>query len=156
MWHLLALVNWQDQAQEMQIDLSRIWFRSPYFVPASANSRGQAGVIANGQRVGQPAVSRNGALRLAPAEPWSPPIPGQRPARFPGSRDKHLGGISARSPSQPAGDRVASGKIWLSLPRLPQRVTCNGAPAQFELSRTDCCITLDTAQTAVIRLGWGP
>ncbi len=59
-------------------------------------------------RVGQPARSRNGALRLASAEPSSAPIPGQRPARFPGSRDQRLGGISARSPFKPAETRARS------------------------------------------------
>ena len=87
----------------------RIWSRSRRSVPLREFWRGQAGVIANGRfELGSLPVSRNGALRLAPAEPWSTPIPGQRPARFPGSRDKRLGGISAHPPFSACGDRVAS------------------------------------------------
>jgi hypothetical protein len=47
------------------------------------------------------------------------------------------------------------GKIWVSLPLPPQQVTCNGTPAQFELSGMTCCIQLDTQETAGIQLDWG-
>ncbi len=156
MWHLLALVNWQDQAQEMQLDLSSFGLdpTAPYHLREFW--RGQAGVIANGRfELGSLPAHGTALCALRPLNPGAPQYLGSDLHVSQGleintwEASPHALHFSLRRPGR------VRGKIWVSLPRLPQQVSCNGAPAQFELNGTDCCITLDAAETASIQLGWG-
>jgi alpha-galactosidase len=155
MWHLLALINWQDQAQETELDLSQFGLDPglPYHVREFW--RGQAGIIEAGRlHLGSLPAHGTALCALRPLTATAPQYLGS---------DLHVSqGLEVNTWDASSHDLRFSirrpgriqGKIWVSLPRPPQAAICNETPVQFELSGTICCIQLDTQETARIQLDW--
>ena len=156
-WHLLALVNWQDQAQEMELDLDGYGLdpRQPYY--AREFWRGAMGICEEGRfRLGSLPAHGTALCVIRPLA--------DEESQYLGS-DLHVSqGLEVKTwEILPQGVRFSiqrpgamKGKIWVRLPRQPGKVICNGLPIQYELSDAVCCLQLDTQETAAIQLGWKP
>jgi alpha-galactosidase len=155
-WHLLALINWQEQAQEMELDLAQFGLNPDLLYHVREFWRGQAGIIEAGRiQLGSLPAHGTALCAVRPLTAAEPQYLGSDLHVSQGlevntwDASSHHLRFSIQRPGR------IRGKIWLSLPHPPQHVACNGTSAQFELSETACCILLDTQETARIQLGWG-
>jgi alpha-galactosidase len=155
-WHLLALINWEDQSQEMELELAHYGLDPHLRYHVREFWRGQAGIIDKGRfHLGSLPAHGTALCALRPLTDEAP--------RYLGS-DLHVSqGLEVMtweisphklrfSIHRPGHIR---GKIWVKLPYPPEQAICNGIPTQYELSGAAYCIPLDTQETAHLQLDWG-
>jgi alpha-galactosidase len=154
-WHLLALINWEDQAQDMALDVAGYGLDPNQRYHAREFWRGLQGVIEDGR-------FHLGILPAHATALCAVRLLADKTPQYLGS-DLHISQglevdtwevlahglrFSIQRPGQ------MQGKIWVSLPRQPEHAICNGAPVQFELSGEVFSFQLDAQETAAIQLDW--
>jgi alpha-galactosidase len=154
-WHLLALINWEDEAQALQLDLAGYGLDPSCRYYAREFWRGASDIFDDG-------IFYLGSLpahgtALCAVRPLADDTP-----QYLGSELHISQGLeviswevlphSLRFSIQRPGH--IRGKIWIRMLRQPEQVTCNGAHAPYELIGEICCLQLEAHQTALIQINW--
>lgn len=155
-WHLLALINWEDEAQALQLDLAGYGLDPSRRYYAREFWRGASGVFDDGLfELGSLPAHGTALCAVRPLVDEAPQYLGS---------DLHVSqGFEAKGwEVLPRGLRfsiqrpgVVRGKIWIRLPRQPEQVSCNGTDVAYELNGEIGCMQLDTREIAIIQINWG-
>jgi alpha-galactosidase len=154
-WYLLALINWQDQAQEMNLDLAGYGLETHLPYTLREFWSGKMGVVKDGYfDLGNFPAHSTALCALRPLDHEAPVYLGS---------DIHVSqGLEVdcwqvmphelRITIQRPG--AVRGKIWMRLPGQPEAVSCNEAQVAYQRSGDICCLPLNTGKTAAIQLAW--